>query len=416
MLAPIFLSALAASFASAAPSAGQPFPPVLATGNGSTSFISGVWVPGWSATNTSLASLNWEKYSIANWAFALTTPDSSVLSLDASGPSYIPGFIQQARDHGAMPILTVGGWTGSAYFSTAVTPQNRTTFVQAVLGAVSKYGFDGVDFDWEYPAGTGIGCNQGSPSDAQNFLAFLQALRQDPAGKNLYLSAAVSPAPFIGSDGNPMTDVSGFAAVLDHITIMNYDINGQWTTTTGVGPNAPLDDSCSNVQTGSAIKSVKAWTDAGIPANQLILGVPAYGHSYNVTTSNAVDSSGNLVDHPSFTKAPLTSSVDRCGNPEPVVDTITFANLITQGFLNSDGTAANGIKYRFDDCSQTPFAYDPTKQLMVSYDDPTSYAAKGQFIVQNDLLGFFMWDVTGDSNDLIVDAITKGAGVTDDCS
>lgn len=64
-----------------------------------------------------------------------------------------------------------------------------------------------------------------SPSDTANFLAFLQDLRKDPEGKNLYLSAAVSPTPFVGSDGKPMTSVSDFAAVLNHITIMNYDIN-----------------------------------------------------------------------------------------------------------------------------------------------------------------------------------------------
>jgi chitinase len=288
-------------------------------------------------------------------------------------------------------------------------------FVQAVVNAVNQYGFDGVDFDWEYPAGTGIGCNLKSPSDTQNFLAFLQELRQDPTGKNLYISAAVAPTPFIGSDGNPMTNLSDFAAVLNHINIMNYDINGQWTTTTGVGPNAPLDDSCSTVQTGSATSAIKAWMAAGIPSNQIVLGVPAYGHSYNVSSSNAVDSSGNLADHPSFTKAPMTTSLDQCGNAEPVVDTIDFAVLISQGFLNSDGTPASGMKSRFDNCSQTPFVYNPTTQLMVSYDDPQSFTAKGQFIADNDLLGFAMWGLPGDYNGLLVDAITSGAGVTSDC-
>jgi chitinase len=50
---------------------------------------------------------------------------------------------------------------------------------------------------------------------------------------------------------------------------------------------------------------------------------------------------------------------------------------------------------------------------MISYDDPTSYAAKGKFITANDLLGFSMWDITGDYNNLLVDAILQGAGVTD---
>lgn len=52
---------------------------------------------------------------------------------------------------------------------------------------------------------------------------------------------------------------------------------------------------------------------------------------------------------------------------------------------------------------------------MFSYDDPKSYAAKGKFITSNDLLGFSMWDITGDYNDLLVDALWKGAGVSSDC-
>ena len=80
-------------------------------------------------------------------------------------------------------------------------------------------------FSWEYPNSPGIGCNEVSSADSENFLAFLQELRSQPAGQNLYLTAAVSTTPFVGPDGQPMTDVSQFAQVLDHIAIMNYDIN-----------------------------------------------------------------------------------------------------------------------------------------------------------------------------------------------
>jgi len=113
-----------------------------------------------------------------------------------------------------------------------------------------------------------------------------------------------------------------------------------------------------------------------------------------------------------------------------VSDIKTFATLITEGFLNDDGTPASGITYQFDNCSQTvsinpfyspiqfltlfqPFVYDKSKQLMVSYDDPQSFAAKGKFIIQNNLLGFAMWETTGDHNSLLLGAITTAAGVVD---
>lgn len=52
---------------------------------------------------------------------------------------------------------------------------------------------------------------------------------------------------------------------------------------------------------------------------------------------------------------------------------------------------------------------------MVSYDDPQSFAAKGKFIAQNNLLGFAMWEITGDHNDRLIDSLINAAGVTNDC-
>lgn len=78
---------------------------------------------------------------------------------------------------------------------------------------------------WEFPNGLGIGCNQNSTSDAENFIAFLKNLRGQTSANGLLISAAVSIAPPAGSDGTPLTNVTDLANVLDHITIMNYDIN-----------------------------------------------------------------------------------------------------------------------------------------------------------------------------------------------
>ena len=114
-----------------------------------------------------------------------------------------------------------------------------------------------------------------------------------------------------------------------------------------------MDDSCSKVQTGSGSKAVKGWIAAGFPANKVVLGVPAYAHTYTVSPSNALDSSGNLTEFPPFTKNAVSNTTDKCGNPEPEVDIKDFAVLITEGFLNDDGTPASGVKHRFDECSQT---------------------------------------------------------------
>ncbi|KAF8801135.1 endochitinase [Phlegmacium glaucopus] len=387
---------------------------VLATG----------WYAGWLGTQLPPSQISWTKYSALTFAFAVTTPDTSVLSLDTASAALLPTFVSEAHANGVNATLSIGGWSGSLYFSTAVSPQNRSTFVKTVVNLVNKYNLDGIDFDWEYPNHQGIGCNTISPDDSANFLAFLQDLRKDPVGARITLSAAVGITPFAGPDGTPMTDVSGFAAVLDHIAIMNYDVWGSWSAS--VGPNAPLNDTCASTKAGSAVSAVNAWTAAKFPASQIALGVAAYGHSFHVATTAAVDNTLTLVPYPPFDKSqqPLGDSDvpgapptnDECGNSVGVGGTFNFKSMITDGFLNATGGAADGIYYRFDDCSKTPYVYNFTSQVMISYDDATSFADKGKFIVDQNLAGFAMWQIAGDSNDILVSAISDAMGIAQECS
>jgi chitinase len=82
---------------------------------------------------------------------------------------------------------------------------------------ISKPDFIHLFYSWEYPNRQGIGCNTISANDSANFLSFLQTLRSQEGANELLITAAVSIRTFVGSDGNPMTDVSAFAQVLDYI-------------------------------------------------------------------------------------------------------------------------------------------------------------------------------------------------------
>ncbi|KAK0449602.1 glycoside hydrolase family 18 protein [Desarmillaria tabescens] len=397
-----------------------------ATTNGTSDFMSAAWYPGWQEDYPP-ADIPWEKYTLMTFAFGTTTFDPSVIALDSLSESRLPDFVANAQANNVSALLSIGGWTGSRGFSPAVaTAENRTTFIQTIVNLVNTYNLTGIDFDWEYPNKDGIGCNVVSANDSANFLTFLQELRQDETGSKLYLSAAVGITPFAGSDGEPMTDVSEFAQYLDHIAIMAYDIWGSWSTT--VGPNAPLNDTCATNGVGSVVSAVKAWTTAGFPASQIAVGVASYGHSFHVDDSNALASNGSLKLYPTFDASQqpagdsdnittATQSTDICGNPGGISGVFNFWGLIDGGFLTENGTAAEGIDYIFDDCSQTPYVYNSTSQVMVSFDDATSFAAKGRYISDTGLKGFAMWNVAGDSNDILLDAINEALGTTvdDEC-
>ena len=131
-------------------------------------------------------------------------------------------------------MVAIGGWTGSQYFSANVNSDNRAAFVKAVVDFATQYNVDGIDFDWEYPGTQGIGCNEVSNDDTTNFLAFLQALRQDPVGKELILTVDTPLQIWNGESGAVMTDVSGFASALDWMFLMNYEVWGSWYVTCAI--------------------------------------------------------------------------------------------------------------------------------------------------------------------------------------
>ena len=215
---------------------------------------------------------------------------------------------------------------------------------------------------WEYPASAGIGCNVFSPNDTENYLAFLKELRQSPVGSNITISLAVSVTPYLNSSGG-VADMTPFSQIIDFIEIMDYDIAS--SPSAGAGPSSPLNDTCAphTAQLGSAVSAVKAWTDAGMPPDQIVLGVPAYGHSFAVTPSSEYtnNGTGTMILFPQYNPNVYRTGdawdngwgLDICGNEVGPGGTFTYWGLIAENILNSNGTIHQDISYIYDNCSQT---------------------------------------------------------------
>jgi chitinase len=69
-------------------------------------------------------------------------------------------------------LIAIGGWNqGSLRFSDMARDNGkRATFVSSVVQFIQDRKFDGLDMDWEYPAG-----RDGRPEDKDNFVLLLQA-------------------------------------------------------------------------------------------------------------------------------------------------------------------------------------------------------------------------------------------------
>jgi chitinase len=201
-------------------------------------------------------------------------------------------------------------------------------------------------------------------NDADNFLSFLKELRQDDAGKNLTVTVAATK-PWLDKNGVPLTDVSEFAAVIDYVAIMNYDVWGLWSPF--VGPNSPLRDDCEpQPGLGSALSFVTEWVNAKMPRDKIVLGIPSYGHSYRVRNASATNTDGSLASFPPFDKNDqppgdiwdsTQGELDVCGSPTVTGGIIQFWGMTSLGYLDKAGNPLIGpesnLKYRFDNCSQT---------------------------------------------------------------
>lgn len=58
------------------------------------------------------------------------------------------------KNKGKKVLVAIGGWNdseGDKYSRLVNSPSKRKRFIEHVLQFIEKYGFQGLDLDWEYP-------------------------------------------------------------------------------------------------------------------------------------------------------------------------------------------------------------------------------------------------------------------------
>lgn len=88
----------------------------------------------------------------------------------------------KSRNSELQVFVSLGGWTFSdnntatqpLFSQIAADEDKRTKFADNLLGFMVRYGFDGVDLDWEYPGASDRG---GNKDDTKNFVALMKAIR-----------------------------------------------------------------------------------------------------------------------------------------------------------------------------------------------------------------------------------------------
>ncbi|GAA6024348.1 hypothetical protein JCM11491_000386 [Sporobolomyces phaffii] len=336
------------------------------------------------------STVNFDGLYAAFWFTAVPDAKGSV-DLHEGSSGQAKSFAEAAKKAGTKPILTVGGWEGSKPFSNLVAKEDsRNAFVDDMVKLMEDNSFEGLDIDWEYPGALGASEEFDVENDLANLLLLLQAIR-DKIGDDKILSIDTSSPVYIGSDGNPATDLSEFGKVLSFLTVMTYDATMYSSKTTG--PNFAYSSKCAQETfTYEVPTTIQAWIDAKFPADKISLGLASYGYKWEVSDfkdGGGVDGTSSSI----YQKASkVLSAGDGSASFGEIVTTVSRGFPLSFVFPfpidfslplphnnNKSKQYLDKMQYTYDECTSTPFLYSKDTKLFIAYDDEKSFAKKGGY-------------------------------------
>uniref|UniRef100_T1JFT1 Ribosome assembly protein 1 n=1 Tax=Strigamia maritima TaxID=126957 RepID=T1JFT1_STRMM len=268
-------------------------------------------------------------------------------------------------------ILAVGGWNeGSKKYSImAESASTRKTFVNSVVVFLTKWGFDGLDMDWEYP-----NLRDGGLHDKENFVLLLADLKQAFAPHKFLLTSAVGAGK---TTTDASYDIPRVSEYLDFINIMTYDYHGGWESVTG--HNSPLYERADDLDENRILNmnfSIHHWIANGAPPEKLILGMGLYGRSFTLQNADV-----NGLEAPAPSKGNAGAYTGEAG---------------TLGYNEICEQIANGEPWKivWVDGYEAPYAYKGRQ--WVSYDDRKSIQIKANYARDMKLGGGMVWSIETD--------------------
>jgi chitinase len=367
-------------------------------------------------------------------------------------------------------LVSVGGWaeTGGHFdesgrvadggFYTLTTNADGSVnyagieaFTASAVEFIEKYGFDGVDIDYEYPSSME---DSGHPDDFvfsnarrahlnASYQVLMKSLREgldkagEAAGKH-YLLTIASP-----SSGYLLRGMETFQATqyLDYVNIMSYDLHGAWNS--HVGHNASLFDTgldselaawdvyntkefegIGYLNTDWAVKYFRG----GLSAGRINIGIPYYTRGFKdvIGGTNGLWGQAALPNQADCPKGTGKGDKNNCGHGAIGIDNLWHdtennrevpagsnplwhVKNLENGIIGSYSTAygldplndesdkfVGTYTRHYDSVAVAPWLWNDTKKVFISTEDEESMATKVDYVIDNGLGGVMFWELAGD--------------------
>ena len=273
--------------------------------------------------------------------------------------------MQQAFPH-LKTNLSIGGWGAGGFSEAVATQEGRERLAQSAIQVVTELNLSGIDWDWEYPGAddAGISC---SPDDPRNMSDFLVLMREklDTLGKETgrYYEQSIA----VGAGRVQDYHWAKVLPALDTVNLMTYDMgmNGRAGHMTNLR-NAPT-------AAYSAEQSAADFHNAGVPKEKLLLGAAFYFHVFE-----GVDA-----------VSPMASAYAQKGR--------NFGH----------DALDDSWEYRWDETAQA--AVYLKNGTLLSGDDPRSLHMKREFVEEEGLGGFIIWELNHDRKHILLPCLAGKA-------
>ncbi|MGP3980183.1 chitinase C-terminal domain-containing protein [Streptomyces sp. KR80] len=364
-------------------------------------------------------------------------PDVKTL-ISVGGWAETGGYFDDSGDR----VASGGFYTMATNADGSVNQAGIDTFADSAVAFIKKYGFNGVDIDYEYPTSMK---DAGNPLDwsiangrraglVKGYAVLMKTLREklDRAGAadgKHYLLTVAAPSSGYLLRGMETFQVQKY---LDYVNVMSYDLHGAWNEY--VGPNASLyDDGKDGELAAAGVYGTAQYGGVGylntdwayhyfrgsMPAGRINIGLPYYTRGWK----NVTGGTDGLWGKASSTDCPAGSGLTKCGDGAVGIDNLwhdkdtagkespagsnpmwhaknlekgVVGDYLTRYGFPADTKLTGSYARKYDATLTAPWLWNAEKNVFLSTEDEQSVKAKADYVVDQGIGGTMVWELAGD--------------------